>query len=286
MCIVIQEEWSSVSNDSDHVRPRTDGSSSLYELHVRRVSIRRSCCSSQRANFDANQGKFLQMTVVSTNFILNGSSKKRIRNRLWKHTYWYPISLCCSTHLTANAWARSDYFLNVLLVYQSGVKHRSRFPQNLWPHWFLCRDTWSKSVGLLKWLTLDKWLFLHPSPPTPPLELTVNCYRTPHTPRCVKFQDDIFVRKRRGEIRKKVLLAFIIVKVQSQALQLRLWPDICPPFIFHPASPSSLFKGKPAVPPGPIDAIRSINVIRHTPASSPFLLQAAWNWTICKACCL
>lgn len=154
----------------------------------------------QRAHFDANQRKFLQMTVVSTNFILNGSSKRRIKKRLWERAYWYPISLCCSTHLTAKAWARSDYFLNVLLVYQSGVKHRLRFPQNSWPHWFLCRDTWSKSVGRLKWLTLDKWLFLHQF--SPALELT-NCYRTPHTPRCVKFKDDIFVTKRWGGIRKK-----------------------------------------------------------------------------------
>lgn len=147
MCIVIQEEWSSVSHDSDHVRPHTDGSSSLYELHVCRVSIGQSGCSSQRAHFDATQRKFLQMTVVSTNFILNGSSKRRIKNRLWEHAYWYPISLCCSTHSTAESWARFDYFLNVFLVYQSGVKHRSHFPQNSWPHWFLCRDTWSKSVA-------------------------------------------------------------------------------------------------------------------------------------------
>lgn len=192
MCRVIQEEWSSVSHDSDHVRAHTDGSRSLYELHVCRVSIRQSCCSSQRANVDATQRKFLQMTVVSTNFILNGIFEKANQKPLTEHAYWYPINLCCSTHLTAKAWARSDYFLNVLLVYQSGVKHRSRFPQNSWPHWFLCRDTWSKSVGLLKWLTLDKWLFLHQF--SPALELT-NCYRTPHSPRGVKFKDDIFVRK-------------------------------------------------------------------------------------------
>lgn len=190
MFLVIQEEWSSVSNDSDHVIQT--GAAACVSYTFAESAFDKAVARGKRANFGTDQGTFLQMTVVPTNFILNGSSKRWIKNRLWGEcTYWYPISLSCSTGLTARAWARADYFLNVLLVYQSGVKHRSRFPQNLRPHWFLCRDTWSKSVGLLKWLTLDKWLFLHQSPHT-----GINCYRTPHTPGCVKFKDDIFVRKR------------------------------------------------------------------------------------------